>query len=120
GLTEREARERFGRGVRTVTSNFSANDRAQTEREIAGSIKVVTRSDGTILGASILGRDAGELIHVWVLAIAQGLKLSVLTGLIFPYPTRGEISKAAASAFYAPRLFSALPRRLVRVLALFG
>jgi pyruvate/2-oxoglutarate dehydrogenase complex dihydrolipoamide dehydrogenase (E3) component len=120
GLTEREARERFGRNVHVVAAEFSANDRAQTERETAGSIKAVTHADGTILGASVLGRDAGELIHLWVLAIAERLKLSALTGLIFPYPTRGEISKAAASAFYAPRLFSVWPRRLVRLLGLFG
>ncbi|EQD54399.1 hypothetical protein B1B_09707, partial [mine drainage metagenome] len=41
---------------------------------------------------------------------------SALTNLIVPYPTLGEISKAAASAFYGPKLFSPWPRRLVRLL----
>jgi pyruvate/2-oxoglutarate dehydrogenase complex dihydrolipoamide dehydrogenase (E3) component len=120
GMMEAEARSRFGEGVRVAKFDFSANDRAETERDTEGGIKVVTRTDGTILGATIIGKDAGELISLWVLAIARKLKLSAITGIIFPYPTRSEISKAAASAFYAPRLFSAWPRRLVRFLALPG
>jgi pyruvate/2-oxoglutarate dehydrogenase complex dihydrolipoamide dehydrogenase (E3) component len=120
GLTERQARERFGSLVRVVKTEFSDNDRAQTEGETRGGIKVITQGDGTILGVSILGHNAGELIQLWVLAMARRLKLSAMTGLIFPYPTLGEISKAAASAFYAPKLFSAWPRRLVRLLAAFG
>jgi pyruvate/2-oxoglutarate dehydrogenase complex dihydrolipoamide dehydrogenase (E3) component len=120
GMTEVEARARFGASVRVAKADFSANDRAETERDTLGGIKVVTRADGTILGATIIGKDAGELISLWVLAIARKLKLSAMTGIIFPYPTRSEISKGAASAFYAPRLFSAWPRRLVRFLALFG
>jgi pyruvate/2-oxoglutarate dehydrogenase complex dihydrolipoamide dehydrogenase (E3) component len=120
GLTEAGARARFGESIRVVRAQFGANDRAQTEHETAGGIKVIVRNDGRLLGASIVGQNAGELISLWVLAIARGLKLSAMTAVIFPYPTRGEISKAAASAFYAPRLFSTWPRRLVRLLALFG
>ncbi|MDE2133834.1 MAG: FAD-dependent oxidoreductase [Alphaproteobacteria bacterium] len=120
GFTEAEARKQYGSDVRITAADFSANDRAQTEREIKGGIKVVTRGNGTILGASILGNHAGELIHLWVLAITRELKLSALTGVIFPYPTLGEISKAASSAFYTPKLFSFWPRRLVRLLALLG
>jgi len=119
-LTEAEARERFGRSIRVAKAGFAKNDRAETERATEGGIKVVMRADGAILGATILGKDAGDLIALWVLAIARGIKLSALTGLILPYPTRSEISKAAASAFYATRLFSPWPRRLVRLLSLLG
>jgi len=120
GLTEAEARLRFGKDVRVVAAEFSENDRAQTEREVAGGIKVVTRSDGHILGASILGAGAGELLPLWGLAITRGLKLSALTGIIFPYPTRAELSKAVAGAFYTPKLFSRWPKLLVRLLFLLG
>ncbi|MBU6444006.1 MAG: FAD-dependent oxidoreductase [Alphaproteobacteria bacterium] len=116
GLTEAEARARYGNDVRTVTAPFKANDRAQAERDTAGAIKVITRANGMVLGASIVGRGAGELLPVWSMAITRRLKLSTLTGLIFPYPTRSEISKAAASAFYSPKLFSRWPRRLVRLI----
>ena len=116
GLTEADARKRFGDEVRVTMAPFTSNDRAQAERNTTGAIKVVTRRNGLVLGASIVGAGAGELLPVWSLAIARRMKLSALTGLIVPYPTRSEISKAAAGAFYAPKLFSRWPRRLVRVL----
>jgi len=116
GLPEAQARELLGDRVRITWANFADNDRAQAEREISGGIKIVTDRNGTILGATILGSQAGELIQLWALAISRKLKLSALTGLILPYPTRGEISKSTASAFYAPKLFSPWPKRLVRLL----
>ncbi len=116
GLTEVQARERFGAAVRVVRASLENNDRARTQGQTVGGIKVVTDRRGSILGAGILGPQAGELIPVWGLAISQGLRLSALTNLIVPYPTLGEISKAAASAFYGPKLFSPWPRRLVRLL----
>ncbi|MDE2472182.1 MAG: NAD(P)/FAD-dependent oxidoreductase, partial [Bradyrhizobium sp.] len=116
GLAEVQARELLGDRARITRANFADNDRAQAEREISGGTKIITDQNGTILGATILGNHAGELIQLWALAISRKLKLSALTGLILPYPTRGEISKSAASGFYAPKLFSAWPKRLVRLL----
>jgi pyruvate/2-oxoglutarate dehydrogenase complex dihydrolipoamide dehydrogenase (E3) component len=116
GLTEAQARARFGAAVQVVRASLEDNDRARAQGQTAGGIKVVTDRRGSILGAGILGPQAGELIPVWGLAISQGLRLRALTNLIVPYPTLGEISKAAASAFYAPKLFSPWPRRLVRLL----
>ena len=81
---------------------------------------MISTKNGRILGATIVGAQAGELIQVWGLAIAQGLKLSALAGVVAPYPTRGEASKRAAGDFYAPRLFSERTRRLIKFLRLFG
>ncbi len=116
GLTEQQARERFGASVQVVKADLGENDRARAERRSAGSIKVVIDKRGTVLGAGIVGPHAGELIGLWGLAITRRLRLSALTGVIFPYPTLGEISKTVASAFYAPKLFSPWPKRLVRLL----
>ena len=116
GLTEAEARERLGPSVQIVRADFAHNDRVRAERQTDGAIKVVTDRRGTVLGVDILGPHAGELIGLWSLAITRGLKLSALTGMILPYPTRAEISKAAASAFYVPKLFSPWPKRMVRLL----
>jgi pyruvate/2-oxoglutarate dehydrogenase complex dihydrolipoamide dehydrogenase (E3) component len=99
---------------------FVENDRAQTERDTEGLVKVVVRRDGRILGASILGAGAGDLILPWALAISQKLKIGAFANLIVPYPTRGEASKRAAGSFYTSTLFSARTRRLVRLLARFG
>ncbi|HZS84300.1 MAG TPA: FAD-dependent oxidoreductase [Stellaceae bacterium] len=120
GLTEADARARYGRDLAILRSAFHENDRAQTERATAGGIKVVARRNGRILGASILGAHAGELIQPWGLAIAQGLRLKALAGMIAPYPTFAEANKRAAASFYMAKLFSERTRRLVRLLARFG
>ena len=85
---------------------FDDVDRAQTDREARGMIKALTRRNGRILGASILGPHAGEFVQAWGLAIGKGLRVSALATMIAPYPTFGEINKKAAGAFYSPKLFS--------------
>jgi pyruvate/2-oxoglutarate dehydrogenase complex dihydrolipoamide dehydrogenase (E3) component len=116
GVTEAAA----GGEARVLRWPFSDNDRAQTERDTEGLVKVVLGRNGRILGASILGTGAGDLILPWALAIAQKLKIGALANLIVPYPTRGEASKRAAGCYYTPTLFSPRTRRLVRFLAHFG
>jgi pyruvate/2-oxoglutarate dehydrogenase complex dihydrolipoamide dehydrogenase (E3) component len=119
GLTEAQARDSH-KDIRVLTWNFEENDRAQAEREIEGKVKVLTLPNGRILGASIVGPHAGELIQVWCLAISQKLKIGAIASMIAPYPTLGEASKRAAGAFYTPKLFSGRTRGLVRFLSWFG
>ena len=119
GLTEPAARA-AGVMTRVLRWPFVENDRAQTERETTGLVKAVLDSNGLILGASILGAGAGDLILPWALAISRKLKIGALANLIVPYPTRGEASKRAAACYYTPQLFSTRTRHLVRFLARFG
>jgi pyruvate/2-oxoglutarate dehydrogenase complex dihydrolipoamide dehydrogenase (E3) component len=116
GLTQAAA----GEDARVLRWPFLENDRAQTERDTEGLVKVVLGRNGRVLGASILGAGAGDLILPWALAISQNLKIGALANLIVPYPTRGEASKRAAGCYYTPTLFSPRTRRLVRFLAHFG
>jgi hypothetical protein len=67
-----------------------------------------------VLGATIVGHAAGELILPWVLAMQNGLDLKAMAKVIAPYPTLGEIGKQAAGSFFTPRLFGAGTRRVVR------
>ncbi len=120
GLTEEQARAAHGGDVAVLRWPYRDNDRAQAERETDGLVKAVTTKSGRILGASILGAQAGELIQVWVLAIGQGLNVKALAGMIAPYPTLGEVSKRAAGCFFTPKLFSGGTKRLVRVLTRLG
>jgi hypothetical protein len=70
---------------------------------------------GRPVGATIVGPQAGELIQIWALAIANNLKMSAVTGMISPYPTLGEINKRVAGAYFSPKLFeSSLVKRIVR------
>ena len=115
GLTEAEARRRWGDRVRVIRCAFADNDRAQCEADTTGGIKIITDARGRIHGVSLLGAEAGELLGLWSLAMAQRLTLRAITQLILPYPTRGDIAKRAAGVFYAPKLFSPWPKRLVRL-----
>lgn len=115
-----EAAARRDGPVRVLRWSLAENDRAQTERDLVGEVKIVTRPNGRILGATILGAGAGDLILPWALAVAQRLKIGAMASLIVPYPTRGEAGKRAAGAFYTPSLFSPRTQRLVRLLARFG
>jgi hypothetical protein len=99
---------------------FAENDRARAERRTSGQVKVVVTTKGDILGASIVGAHAGELLQPWVLAIGQRLKIGALANMIAPYPTLGEVNKRVAGSFYTPTLFSERTRKVVRFLGMFG
>jgi len=57
------------------------------------------------IGATIVGENAGELIGVWALAIANRMKMSAVAAMVAPYPTLGEVNKRAAGAYFTPKLF---------------
>ena len=116
GLTEADAREKFGDAVKAVTWSFEENDRAQAERQTEGLVKVVIGKRGKILGASIVGPHAGELLQPWILAIQQGLKIGAMASVIAPYPTLGEVNKRAAGSYFTPSLFSPRTRKVVGLL----
>ncbi len=99
---------------------FADNDRAQTEHSINGKIKVITDKKARILGVTIVGSHAGELILPWVMAIRDKKTLRSFTDVIAPYPTLSEISKRVAGEFYKPKLFSDKVRGLVRWLQKLG
>jgi len=119
GLTEAQAKAR-GYAIRILRWPFHENDRAQAERTTAGHIKVVADHRGDILGATIVGASAGELITTWTLAISQGLNLRAFAGIVVPYPTLAEIGKRAAITYFTPGLTRSWVRRIVGLLRRFG
>lgn len=104
GLTEAQAREKHGAALEIARFPFSHNDRAIAERKTAGLIKVMVVK-GRPVGASIAGYQAGELINLWALVIANKLKMGAVANMVAPYPTVGELNKRAAGAYFSPRLF---------------
>ena len=115
GLTEEQARA-AKLAIRLVRWPYYDNDRAQAELAVQGHIKIVTNSKGIVLGVTIVGSHAGELIGAWSPAVAHGLNLSVFADLVLPYPTLSEISKNAAMAGAAPRLTRSWVRRIMAFL----
>jgi pyruvate/2-oxoglutarate dehydrogenase complex dihydrolipoamide dehydrogenase (E3) component len=101
---------------KVLSLTFAENDRAQTENNTEGLIKILVTPKGYILGASILGPQAGELIFPWVIAIQNKLKISAIANSIAPYPTLCDINKRIAGSFYTDKIFSPMIRRIVTLL----
>lgn len=114
GLNEAMAREKHGGDIRILRSPFAENDRAIATGKTDGLVKVITTPKGRILGCSILGTNAGELILPWCLAIQNKLKIGAMAQVVAPYPTLSEASKRAAGSFYTASLFSERTRKVVR------
>lgn len=120
GLTESEAREKHGDALEVTRFDYAENDRARAELATTGLVKVMIVK-GRPVGASIVGAQAGELIQIWALVIANKLKIGAVAAMVSPYPTLGEINKRAAGAYYTPRLFeSKFVKRVVRFVQKFG
>lgn len=96
GMTEAEARDVFGDGVKIYKVSFTENDRAQAESATAGFAKIVTNK-GRIIGATIVGEHAGELLHEFVWAVKRRMKIAHLNQIIRVYPTLSKITQAVAT-----------------------
>ena len=119
GLVEADARRRY-EVVRVLSFPFIENDRAQAERLPQGVIKAVATRRGRILGASIVGHDAGELIGLWSLAIANRLSIGAMRSFPAPYPTRSDIARRIAATFDGPDLTPSWRRRIIALFRKFG
>ena len=97
GLSEREAAEQ-GVAVEVTRYELDDLDRAIAESETRGFVKVLTPAGGkdTVLGVTIVGAQAGELLAEYVLAMKHGLGLNKILGTIHAYPTMVEANKFAA------------------------
>ena len=104
GLTRAEARER---GVETdeVTVEFAHVDRAIVEHDAAGFARVLLkRGTDAIVGVTIVGEAAGEIVGEASVAMANGLSLGKLGAAIHAYPTRAEVLRKAADQYRRTRL----------------
>jgi pyruvate/2-oxoglutarate dehydrogenase complex dihydrolipoamide dehydrogenase (E3) component len=113
GLTEAAAREKYGTRINVLRWPYHENDRAQAERQTEGYLKVITNRSGRILGASMVGAHAGELIQMWSLAMQKKIKIGHMASFVSPYPTLAEINKRAAITYFLPKLTSPLVKRVI-------
>jgi pyruvate/2-oxoglutarate dehydrogenase complex dihydrolipoamide dehydrogenase (E3) component len=96
GINEREAEEQ-GIAVEVTRYELDDLDRAITESETRGFVKVLTApGKDKVLGATIVGAHAGELLAEYVLAMKHGIGLNKILGTIHSYPTMAEANKFAA------------------------
>ncbi len=119
GLTEAEAQEKHP-GIKVLRWPMHENDRAQAQLTTEGLVKVVVDKRGRILGASIVGENAGELIQMWSLAISQKMKIKAMMNWISPYPTLSEVNKRVAYRSYATAASNTAVRKVIGWLAKLG
>lgn len=104
GLSEGEAR-RKGIAYDAWVQPMSEVDRAVLEREEEGFVKVLTAKGGDrILGVTIVGERAGDLVHELAVAMKNGLGLRAISGTIHAYPTFAEALRKAADRQQKARL----------------
>ena len=115
GLTEAEARKQFA-DIEVTREEFADNDRAVTEGDTRGFIKLV-RHGGKVLGVTIVGARAGDLLLPWSQVMTGKASSFALGSAVIAYPTRSEIAKAAAFAVWEPKVFGVWPKRWAQLLA---
>lgn len=113
GLTITQAKKQNIKAVITETE-YKDNDRAIAINKTIGKIKILTDLKGRLLGVTIVGEQAGELIMPWLMMVKEKRSLRKITDLIVPYPTLSELNKKVAGQFYHKKLFSKNVKRIVR------
>lgn len=104
GLYEREAKEKYGESrVRTLTQPFSEMDRAVLEGHPEGFVRVHVVK-GKIVGATIVGEHAGDLISELTVAMQSGVGVGALANIIHPYPTAAEAIQRLGDAYNRSKL----------------
>ena len=115
GLYQRDAQE-IGLEIETYVQHFNHVDRAILDGEEEGFVKVhVNKGTDTIVGATIVASNAGDLISEVSLAMTHGLGLSKIGSTIHPYPTQAEAIRKLGDQFSRTRL-TPLARRVLNFL----
>jgi pyruvate/2-oxoglutarate dehydrogenase complex dihydrolipoamide dehydrogenase (E3) component len=114
GMYEKDAKEK-GIPVDTFVHHFKDVDRAILDGEDLGFVKVhVRKGKDKILGATIVARNAGEMISEFTLAMIAGKGLKTLANVIHPYPTQTDAIKRVSSQYYAQKFSPFLKKLLTR------
>jgi pyruvate/2-oxoglutarate dehydrogenase complex dihydrolipoamide dehydrogenase (E3) component len=106
GLTEQEAREKHGDSIRVYHQDYKNLDRAKTKEDDEGIVKIICDKRGKVLGASILGERAGEIISEVQVVKTLGINFGKLTKVIHPYPTYGEILLKISKKVYLDNILN--------------
>jgi pyruvate/2-oxoglutarate dehydrogenase complex dihydrolipoamide dehydrogenase (E3) component len=118
GLTEAEARNQHGAAAKVFILPLTEGDRSVADRDTQGFVKLVYKSGGKLLGATVLADRAGEMIAEYTLVMNDKLSLHDLDKVMHPYPTYADIAKKAVSNLLIEELLASrgfrLLKRLVR------
>ena len=117
GYTEAQARRAFGGKVRTSILEMAQIDRAVIDGTTIGFIKVIHRANGKVLGATVVGPRAAEVVQEWTMAIDQGMSLSDVLKSIHPYPSLATGNQQLAWESYLSGITSGFRGKLLRLVS---
>ena len=112
GLTEAKARAAHA-DIQVLRHDFDHNDRSVAEGDMRGFVKIMAVGN-RVVGMTIVGAHAGELLALATFAVAGKLSLSDLANRTFAYPTLAEAIRFAAELPGQAKLFTPTVRRLTR------
>ena len=104
GLTEAEAREKFGDRIKVYRFPYEKIDRAKTDLAMTGMSKFICDRRGRLLGIHIIGERAADILHEAQLAKSLGVPFHKIQSIIHIYPTYGDAVKRPAVTAYADKL----------------
>ena len=117
GYTEAQARQRYGDKVRVAMVPMTSIDRAVTDDCPDGFIKAVYRDNGTVLGATVVGRQAAEALQGWAIATERNLKMGDVARVMQAYPTLAAGNQQIAWDAYVGGLTQGLTGRALKWLS---
>jgi pyruvate/2-oxoglutarate dehydrogenase complex dihydrolipoamide dehydrogenase (E3) component len=117
GLTEEQARAKFGENVMVRRWKMSRADRAICEDDRDGFVKVIAKKNGTLLGATVVNGRAGETITEFVVAIKQNMKVSDLAGVMHAYPTYSTAVQQLAAELAVEQTLAGASGKIARGLS---
>lgn len=117
GLTEQKAQQ-LGKKYQLLSYDYKDLDRAICDGTTFGHVRVLVAKN-KIIGATILGVHAGELIHELALLMKTKQSIKHLSALIHAYPTYAQINRRVINQYYAPILFSKKTRALIKIFNFF-
>ncbi len=106
GLTENQAREKFGDTIKIYRKSYAEIDRGLTDIAGNGMVKIICDKKGYLLGMHILGERAGDIIHELQVAKVKGIKFYSLHAVIHAYPSYAELLWHTAKKAYVQRLYA--------------
>ncbi|MFW5709077.1 MAG: dihydrolipoyl dehydrogenase family protein [Chloroflexota bacterium] len=116
GMTEAQAREKYGKRVKVSVFSLREGDRTVVENDQDGFIKLIYTGGGNLIGATVVSERAGEMIFELQLAINNKLSLREITSMIHPYPSYMDVVKKAVSSVVIDELFKGVSGRAIKLL----
>lgn len=117
GLTEKQARVKFGENVRVCRWEMGRTDRAICEDDRDGFVKVIAKKNGILLGATVVNGRAGETITEFIVAITKNMNVSDLAGAMHAYPTYSTAVQQLAAEMTIEGMLSGASGKIIRGLS---